>query len=136
MIGVLKKRVEVASNDPLHPTVTLTVKATVRPEIELSDTGIFFGSAPRGTEVRRTVLITLPEGKSIRILGAETRDARVSVRLEAVAGSGDRKWRLIAVQRADAAPGTHFGEIVVRTTSRLTPRLSISERGTIEAPGR
>jgi hypothetical protein len=134
--GILEKHVYVTTNDPGNPEVRLTVKATVEPEILLSEYGIFFGNAPRGREVRKEVILTIPAGKRIKILSAESNDPKVSVKLEPVPGSNGQKWKLIAIQKADAKPGYHFGEIVVRTSSRLTSKISIYERGTVAAPGK
>ncbi len=134
--GILEKLVYVTTNDPGNPEVRLTVKATVEPEIALSEYGIFFDTAPRGREVRKEVILTIPAGKPIKILSAESNDPKVSVKLEPVPGSNGQKWKLIAIQKADAKPGYHFGEIVVRTSSRLTPKISIYERGTVAAPGK
>ena len=136
MSGILEKLVSVTTNDPGNPEVRLTVKATVEPEIGLSDYGIFFENAPRGRETRKDVILTIPAGKSIKILSAETNDPKVSVKLEPVPGSNGQKWKLIAIQKAEAKPGYHFGEIVVKTSSRLTPKISIYERGTVAAPGK
>jgi len=134
--GILEKFVYVTTNDPGNPEVRLTVKATVEPEIILSEYGIFFGNAPRGREVRKEVILTIPAGKPIKILSAESNDPKVSVKLEPVPGSNGQKWKLIAIQKADAKPGYHFGEIVVRTSSRLTSKIAIYERGTVAAPGK
>ena len=134
--GILEKPVYVTTNDPGNPEVKLTVKATVEPEIALSEYGIFFENAPRGKEARKEVILTILAGKSIKILSAETSDPRVTVKLDPVPGSDGQKWKLIAVQKADAKPGDHFGEIAIRTSSRLTPKISIYERGTVAAPGK
>ena len=136
MSGILEKFVSVTTNDPGNPEVRLTVKATVEPEIAVSEYGIFFENAPRGMEARREVILTIPAGKSIKILSAETNDPKVSVKLEPAPGSNGQKWKLIAIQKADAKPGYHFGEIVLRTSSRFTPKISIYERGTVAAPGK
>lgn len=133
--GIVEKNIYVTTNDPHSPEVVLTIKATVEPEIALSENGIFFGDVPCGKEARKEVILTLPAGKSIKILRVDTTDLRVAVKLEPVPGSGERKWKLVAVQKADAKPGFHFGEIVVRTTSKLNPKITIYERGTLIAPG-
>lgn len=134
--GIIEKNIYVTTNDPHSPEIALTIKATVEPEIALSENGIFFGDVPCGKEVRKEVTLTLPAGKSIKILRADTTDLRVVVKLEPVPGSSGQKWKLVAVQKADAKPGFHFGEIVVRTSSRLNPKITIYERGTLVAPGK
>jgi hypothetical protein len=134
--GEIEKQVRVKTNDPQNSEVTLTVKAIVEPEIRLSSTGIFFGHAPRGKEVRRDVFLEIPDGKSIEILGAESNDPAIAVSVEPVPGSGGKKWTLTAIQKADARTGYHYGKITVRTGSRLSQRITIPERGEITAPGK
>ena len=129
--GAVEKQVQVLTNDPRHSTVTLSIKMTVEREIDLSESIIYFGNATKGKEIQREVLVTLPAGKSIKILSAASTDPNVDVRLEPLPGSEDRKLRLIAIQRADAKPGDHFGTIVLKTNSRLTPNITIYERGSV-----
>jgi hypothetical protein len=134
MSGALEKSVVVKTNDPRHRELMLTVKAAVEPEIDMSDYGIFFGNAPKGKEVRREVLLTIPPGRPVSLLGVETTDKRVVVKLEPVPGSDSRKWKVIAIRKADAKPGDYFGEIRVKTTSRLNPILTIYMHGTTTGP--
>jgi len=132
MSGAIEKHIYVKTNDPRNREAILTVRGIVEPEIELSDYGIFFGSAPRGKEVRREILLTIPAGRYVRPLGAETTDRRIAVNLEPVTGSNSQKWRLIAVRKADVKPGDLYGEIRIKTSSRLTPMITIYAHGTIQ----
>jgi hypothetical protein len=136
LIGSLEKRIHLKTNDPRNRELTLTVRASVKPEISLSEHSIFFGNVPGGREVRREIVLTLPADKRIRILGAETTDPRVRVKLEPVPGSNPPQWKLIAVRKADEQPGYHFGEIVVKTDSLLNPKLVVYERGTVTDSGK
>ena len=135
MFGAIEKLIFVKTNDPRHQELALTIKAIVDPEIELSDSGIFFGNAPKGKEIRREILLSIPAGKSVRLLRAESTDRRVVVRLEPVQGSDSRKWKLIAIRKADAKPGDYYGEIRIITSSRLTPTITLYAHGTITGPG-
>lgn len=129
----LSKSVSVTTNDPRQQVVTLTVTATVRPEFALSERSIYFGTVPKGQEVVRELVITLPSEKPVSILSAQSTDQSVSVRLEPVSDSHGKKVKLIAAQRADAKEGYHFGTILIKTTSALTPELRIPVRGTVAA---
>ncbi len=134
--GALSKYVTVTTNDPRQPRLNLTVTAVVRPEFDLSERSIWFGSGPGGKEIVKEILITLPLDKPARIESVTTNDQNVTVRLEPVADSGGKKVKLIAVQKADAKSGYHFGVITVKTTSATTPELKIPVRGQINAgPG-
>ncbi len=132
-VTALSKSVTVSTNDPKQPTVILTITAVVQPEI-ICDKSIYFGSAPKGKEVVKEILITLPQDKPVRLLSATSTDQNVSVRLEPVPNSNGKKMKLVAVQKADAKDGYHFGIILIKTTSQLTPELKISERGMV-TPG-
>jgi hypothetical protein len=131
MFGAVEEMINVTTNDPNQPTVTLTVKMIVDREFEISEPSIYFGNAPEGKEVRREIIITLPAQKSIRILSAESTDPNVIVQIEPVTGSNNKKWKLTAIQKANAKPGYHFGKIIVKTSSPHTPNISIYENGII-----
>jgi hypothetical protein len=133
--GAVEKRVNIMTNDPHHSTVTISVKAVVEPEIDMSESTIYFGNAPMGQEIQREVILTLPAGGSIRILNAASSDRSVAVKLEPVPGSDGRKMRLTAIQKANANPGYHFGRIILKTTSPRTRVISIYERGVVAAAG-
>jgi hypothetical protein len=132
--GEIEKHVRVKTNDPQNSEIALTVKAIVAPEVQLSESGIIFGRTPRGKEVRKDIILSVSDGKSIEILGVETKDAAVAVKLDPVPGNGNRKWKLTVIQKADAQTGFHYGKIMVKTNSRLTPNISIPERGEVIAP--
>jgi len=121
----VEKLVNVITNDPNHPAVRLSIKAVVEPEIVLSESTIYFRKASKGNDNRREIILTLPAGKTIRILSATSTDPGVTVKLEPVPGSDGKKLRLIAVQKADAKPGYNLGKIVLKTDSKLTPDISI-----------
>jgi hypothetical protein len=131
MFGAIEEMVNVTTNDPNQPIVTLTVKMIVDREFEISEPNIYFGNAPEGKEVCREIIITLPAQKSIRILSAESTDPNIMVRIEPVVGSNNKKWKLIAIQKVNAKLGYHFGKIIVKTSSPRTPTISIYENGII-----
>jgi hypothetical protein len=126
LIGAVTESVKIMTNDPLHPSFLLSVKADVQPEISLSSPSIYFGDVPRGKEVTEEIIITVPAEKSIKILSAESSDESVKVRLEPVTESKGKKTKLIATYRADGKIGYRLGDITVKTTSYLTPELSIN----------
>jgi hypothetical protein len=130
-VTTVSKSVNVTTNDPRQPLITLTVTGVVQPEFDLSERAIYFGSVPRGTEASKEVIITLPSGKSVTLLSATSTDPNVAVRLEPVPDSEGRKVKLVAVQKAGAKDGYHFGMIVIKTTSALSPELRISVRGMV-----
>jgi len=132
--GSLAKNVAVSSNDPRRPEVALSIMAVIEAEYLLSERAIFFGSVPKGRQVLREVTLMIPPEKNMRIVSAQSTDSSVSVRLEPVPGSKERKVRVVAIQKPDAKEGYHFGTIVVRTTSPTNPEIKIPVSGIISAP--
>lgn len=131
--SALSKSVNITTNDPKQPRVTLVVSAVVQPEFGLSEKSIYFGSVPKGKEVIKEITITLPLKKAVKILSANSTDQNVTVRLEPVPDAAGKQMKLIAVQKADAKDGYHFGAIILKTTSVLAPEVKIPVRGLITA---
>jgi hypothetical protein len=127
----LTKTLTVRTNDPRHPQVILSMSFTVAPEIVVSEGSVFFGSSPRGQEVTKELTVSIAQDRAVKILSAVSTDANVSVKLEPVAGQGDKKFRLIMVQKSSASEGVHMGNILVKTTSRLKPELTVGVRGIV-----
>jgi hypothetical protein len=125
LTGVIDKSVTILSNDPRRPSVSLSIRADVQPEISLSSPSIYFETAPDGKEITKEIVITVPAERSIKILSAESTDESLSVKLEPVQDSNGKKIKLIATQKADGKIGYRSGSIIVKTTSYLTPELSI-----------
>ncbi len=136
LLDSLEKHVHVKTNDPRNPEITLTLKAVVEPEVDISESSIHFGDLPKGKEGRKEIFLTVRPQRSVEILGAESKDSTVDVKLDPVPGSNGRKWKLTAIQKADARPGFHYGKIIVKTSSRLTRQYTIYVRGTVAAPGK
>jgi hypothetical protein len=132
--GPIEKQITITTNDPRNASVTLSIKAVVEPEIAASESSIFFENVPAGKEARKWIILTIQDAKPIKILSASSTDPNVAAILEPVQGSNGKKWKLILVRKADVKPGYHFGRIDVKTTSKLTPEISIYERGTVPTP--
>lgn len=135
LVGPVEKLVNVTTNDPRQSTVALVIKAQIEREIELSEQSIYFGDTPQGKEVSKEIIITLPADKAIKILKAESTDPGVAVKMELIGGSNRIRFKLTAIQKANAKLGYHFGRIIVKTSSLLTPEIVIYERGVVAAPG-
>ena len=127
----ISKTVSITSNDPRQPQVVLSLTAELVPEFVLSEQSVYFGTVPRGKEVTKEILVTIPPDQAVQLVSATTTDENVTVKLEPVAGSGGKKVRIIAVQKPTAPEGYHFGNLVIKTTSKLKPELRISVRGIV-----
>jgi len=127
----INKTVSITSNDPRQPQVILSLTAELVPEFVISEPSVYFGTNPRGKEVSKEILVTIPPDKAIELVSAISTDENVTVRLEPVAGSSGKKVKVIAVQKPTAPEGYHFGNLVIKTTSKLRPELKISVRGIV-----
>jgi hypothetical protein len=126
LTGAVDKPIHIVTNDPLRPTVSLSMRADVQPEITVSSPSIYFEGAPQGNEeVSKEILISIPAERSIRILSAESTEESVKVRLEPVPESDGKKIRVIATQKAGGKTGYRMERIDIKTTSYLTPELAI-----------
>ncbi len=123
-LGPIEKQITVATNDPHHAAVALFIKALVEPEIGMSEPSIVFENT--GKEARKEIILTIPAAKPIRVISAISTDPNIAVSLEPVLGSNGKQMKLIAVRKPDTKPGCHYGQIVVKTTSRLAPEFSLT----------
>jgi hypothetical protein len=129
--GALNKTVTVSTNDPVHQQTVLTITAQVESEFALSQPSVYFGTVPRGQEVTKEIIITVQAPKPVSLLAVESNDPEVTARIEPVSNSEGKKYKLIAVQKADAKEGYHFGTFTIKTTSKTKPILRIPERGNV-----
>lgn len=134
LAGPVTKTVTVQSNDPHQQQVMLILTAEVVPEFGLSAPSLYFGTVPKGAEVAKELVVTIPPEKSVKLLSAESTDSTVSVKMEVVAGSNEKRYKIVGTQKPDSKEGYHFGFIVVKTSSQLTPELKIPVRGVVRAP--
>jgi hypothetical protein len=130
--GPIEKFIYVHTNDPRNPEITLSIKAVVEPEFVLSDSFIFFRSESRGTQIVKEIDIEIPSDKSLKILSVRSDDPNVTARLDPAPGSAASKFKLIAVQKANAKPGYHYGNIIIKTNSRYRPEIRIPENGEVK----
>jgi hypothetical protein len=128
----VSKAITVKSNDPRQPQVVLTVNSNIYQEIAISEPTIYFGSNPRGQQVTKELLLEITPDKPIKLLGAISTDENVTVKLEPVAGSNAKKFKVIAVQKPTAVEGYHLGEIRISTSSPLKPEIKIPVRGLVK----
>jgi hypothetical protein len=130
--GPIEKFIYVHTNDPRNPEITLSIKAVVEPEFVLTDSIIFFRSAPRGTQIVKEIDIEIPSDKLLKILSVRSDDPNVTARLDPAPGSDASKFKLIAVRKANAKPGYHYGNIIIKTNSRYRPEIRIPENGEVK----
>lgn len=108
--GDVVKEVEVRSNDPVRPSVTLRVKALVEPEIDFEPRAVTFDAVRPGAALRQVVMLTNRRAEPVRILRIEAEPS--SYRCLAP-GWTDRSaplvlesWDRVAIDVVFTPPGT------------------------------
>jgi hypothetical protein len=71
--GEVVKEVEVRTNDPARPNLTLRVKALVEPEIDFEPRVVAFDNVRAGSEMKHVVMLTNRRAEPVRILRLEGR---------------------------------------------------------------
>jgi hypothetical protein len=71
--GEVVKEVEVRTNDPTRPSLTLRVKALVEPEIDFEPREVAFDGVRSGSELKHVVMLTNRRAEPVRILRLEGR---------------------------------------------------------------
>jgi hypothetical protein len=128
----MSKTITVKTNDPKQPQIILTVNSNILQEIAVSESSVYFGTNQRGQAVTKELIVEIAPDRPIKLLSAISTDENVTVKLEPVAGSGDKKYKLTAVQKPTAVEGYHLGEIRITTSSQLKPEIKIPVRGLVK----
>jgi hypothetical protein len=71
--GEVVKEVEVRTNDPARPSLTLRIKALVEPEVDFEPRAVTFTDVPSGAAARQAVMLTNRRAEPVRILRLEAR---------------------------------------------------------------
>jgi hypothetical protein len=114
----------VATNDPRRPELRFTVRATVVSEWSLSDHVLMVDVDE--PEVK-TLTITMRPDRPVRILSVRSTDPEVAARIDPSSVSPGRHYTLRVSSRPSGGT-SHFGNIVLATSSSITPELRIPVR--------
>jgi uncharacterized protein DUF1573 len=127
--GVSPMAVRFRTNDPSRRQVSLRSLVSVRSEFELSVQAIDIGLTRQGASETRQMRVLL-KNPSQRVLHVTSSDPVLDARLTPIAA--DVQMITLSV-RSDASPGSHFGAVILTTSSGLTPELRVPVRGRIGA---
>ncbi|MHC5019368.1 MAG: DUF1573 domain-containing protein [Planctomycetota bacterium] len=112
--GSVAKTVDVTSNDPATPKVTLVVSADVVREFRFTPDAFAFGTIAPGTTATRTVEVAHSAGKPFRIVEVWGAPASCRVRAEPVEGDAAR-WRVVFDIPQQTTSMTQAGRVQLRT---------------------
>ena len=113
--GKVSKTIEVATNDPAHPEVSLEITGEVLPIATVAPNPINFGNLKVGTIRNATVTVTPTEPESFRILRIEPGGKRVSIPEFRRARDGKGTYYLKISITAGDRPGRAFEQLKIVT---------------------
>ncbi len=114
LTGRVSKTVDVTTNDPATPKVTLVVAAEIVREYRFSPDAFAFGRLAPGSAATRTVEVRHGQGAPFRIVEVWGAPATCAVRAEPVPGDAGR-WRVIFDVPKQTSAMTAAGRVLLRT---------------------
>lgn len=124
--GLVRKSIQVTSNDPKNAVVTLTMEADVGQEIMPSTTSVFFTEVPRATPRKAVVRLASGNGQQVQV--TEVKIPGAPYFTSAVRPEGLDAILELTFDGRKVPPGQVRGveAITLRTTSPNQPLLSLS----------
>lgn len=108
--GEVVKEVEVRSNDPVRPSVTLRLKALVEPEIDFEPGLVTFDGVHQGARLKNVVMLTNRRAEPVRVLRLEAAPSSYSCLMPAWADRSQplvlESWDRVAIEVVFTAPET------------------------------
>jgi Protein of unknown function (DUF1573) len=121
--GHFPGEVQVTLDDPNMPEANLGFAGYIVPSVEVSPAPAFFLAGRRGEPRQASIEIINHEPEPLRIDELRHSNARFSTKLETL--EEGRRYRLTLVLRPDGPGGRHSEPIVLTTSSRSQPALTI-----------
>jgi hypothetical protein len=136
LAGPVTKTVLLYTNDPVRPTLQLTLLGEVESDVVLEPPVLYFGRVRAGRAVRRQVQVRVEKpapghaaAAPVLVTAVAPPGRPLSATLEATADGG----QAIAVELAADAPLGHFTRTVrFRTTSARQPDMTLEVLGSVE----
>jgi hypothetical protein len=133
-VGPLAEKVHIVTNSKHQPDYWISVSGVVRPPYRVEPTGINFGEvAPTDTAATRTVTLrsnSLKTPESFVVTGAESAVAGVTAEVKPTPNKGEYEVTLQVAK--DAKPGVLDGNILIHTSDRTKPTVTIPIKGTVK----
>jgi hypothetical protein len=134
--GPIVKSVTVVSNDPTRPQLNLTIKANVKPYVDVSPEPFVRFSVVKGDTAEQDLILSSEE-KEFHPTGPESTQPYVSVKLspasekERVAGKSGEQYKLAVKVTGDAPEGLLNVPVTVSTGISKAPKIEIPVSGLV-----
>jgi len=120
---------------PRYAEVQLQVRGDIRSDVEVTPSGVVFGSVDRGRTAARSVEIRHNAPGAWKVLGVENCPDFLSVQLEPTTTPyGGASYRLRAHLKENAPVGYFRRQLALRTNSRSMPQIRINVEGRVVPP--
>jgi hypothetical protein len=133
-IGPLAEKVKFYTTSKFQPEYTLSVSGIVRPTFRVEPTGVNFGEvAPTDTAATRTITLRsndLKTPENFIVTGAESGVAGISAAVKPTSRKGEYEVTLQVAK--DAKPGNLEGTVLVHTSDKIKPVVTIPVRGSVK----
>lgn len=121
--GPYNGQVRIQLNDPSLPEAILLLEGRIVPPIELLPHPAFFLGGRRGEQRRAAIEVINHEPEPLRIESVEHSRERFATELETI--EEGRRYRLSLILNPDGPGGRKTEPILVKTSSRTTPSITI-----------
>jgi uncharacterized protein DUF1573 len=102
--GQLEKHITVPSNDPLTPSVSLSVKVEMKQIIEATPQQFTLGSLRQGATTNLSVVLRRTDGQKLVIASTQPSSKLLTAHVEPIDGSNGQSVKLVIDAHADGAP--------------------------------
>lgn len=121
----------VVTDDRALPELALTIKIAVQPEYLMSHPSVDLGDTPLGHRVQHLLTLDSLSGQRFRILDVRSSDDVVEVSIGRKKSDSPNTHRIVVAQKESAPLGSHFGNLVITTSSEVNPEIRIPIRGRV-----
>jgi len=122
--GYKVKTIRVNTNDPKNPSAIIGLQGTVKLDIDLDPSRVFFGRVKKGKAQSREVLVSVGKESTAQILDVSSRSELLDVKSEDLPAPSKGKKLTISLKESVPA-GIFRSRIVIKTSSPGNPVLSI-----------
>jgi hypothetical protein len=122
------KTIRVYTNDPKQTSTVLTIQGKVETDIEVEPGSLNFSDITRGEKVSGEVIVSVRDGKAIKIVDIISRSDKVSVQKEDLSPKDrpNTRFRVKVTLAEDLPLGSFRSRVVMKTSSKETPVANLS----------
>ncbi|MDP2877486.1 MAG: hypothetical protein Q8O00_14965, partial [Holophaga sp.] len=133
MRGVVRKSMQVVSDDPNNPTISLSFEAEVVQEVMPSTTAIFFDEVFRNVPRKGTIRLESGNGRPVQVIDAKAPGAPYLSSTFRNEGNTAIVEIQLDARKVPAGKTSGVDVITIRTTSERSPLLPINVQWTLRS---